>query len=79
MVAQRVPVMRLDDVQAKFTALLEQNRWLEEPDAVDVLREAFEREAWLDEDGYVPEGGVTLDDSDDAVDVGLLVQAVRQV
>ena len=69
--------MRRDDDEQKFMALIEQNRWLEEPDAVDVLREAFEREPWVDEDGVVPMGHVTLDDSD-AVDIGQMVGTVRQ-
>lgn len=34
MVDQRVPKLRKDDDVAKFTALIEQNRWLVEPDAV---------------------------------------------
>jgi len=74
MVAQREPVLRKDDVRAKFNALIEQNRWLTEPDAVDVLREAFEREAWIDDEGVMPSGHVTLDDSDEAVDIGQLAK-----
>lgn len=77
MVGCRVPSLRGDDTEAKFKALIEQNRWLEEPDAVDVLREAFEREAWIDDDGAMPAGHVTLEPGDDAVDIGQLAQDAR--
>lgn len=77
MVDQRAPRLRKDDDGAKFNALIEQNRWLVEPDAVDVLREAFEREAWIDDDGAMPMGDVTLEPGDEAVDIGQLAQDAR--
>ena len=79
MVDQRVPKPRKEDDEAKFKALIEQNRWLVEPDAVDVLREAFEREAWIDDEGVMPEGHVTLEPGDDAIDIGQLARNARPV
>ncbi len=73
MVGCRVPVRRKDDDEQKFMALIEQNRWLEEPDAADVLREAFEREPWVDDEGVVPSGHVTLDDGEQ-LDIGSLLR-----
>jgi len=75
-VDRRAPKMRQDDDEAKFNALLEQNWWLGHPDEIDVLREAFEREAWCDEDGVVPEGHVTLDDGEqyDVAQLGVMVR-----
>lgn len=52
----REPAMRKDDHGQRFDALVEQSIYVEE---LRVLREAFEREAWFDEDGVVPDGSVT--------------------
>lgn len=52
----RDAVQRKDDHAQRFTALREQSEHTEE---LRVLREAFEREAWLDEDGVVPTGTIT--------------------
>lgn len=59
----RVPVvdwreasMRKDDNEQRFEAMREVSEYAEE---LRVLREAFEREAWFDEEGVVPTGAVT--------------------
>lgn len=79
MVDQRVPKLRKDDDAAKFTALIEQNRWLVEPGAMDMLREAFEREARIDDEGLMPVGHVTLEPRHDAFDIVQLARDARPV
>ena len=55
-VAWREASMRKDDNAQRFVAMQELSEYAEE---LRVLREAFEREAWFDEDGVVPDGSVT--------------------
>jgi len=74
----REPKLTKKDNEERFAALMEQNRLLVEPDAVDALREAFEREPWFDEDGVQVAGDVLLDDGD-VVDIGQLAQRARHV
>ncbi|TDL78111.1 hypothetical protein E2L08_12490 [Palleronia sediminis] len=52
-VAWREPVLRKDDNAERFEAMASQSEHVTEMRA---LKEAFEREAWFDEDGYVPRG-----------------------
>ena len=46
---------------------------------MDVLREAFEREAWIDDEGVMPDGHVTLEPGDFAVDIEQLARDTRPV
>jgi hypothetical protein len=70
----RWPSKRMDDNAARFEALQEQSQHVQE---LRALREAFEREAWHDEDGYVPEGTLTSE-AGWQIDMGSMPITVRE-
>lgn len=65
---------RADDNAERIDALWDVSEYAQE---VRSLREAFEREAWHDEDGVVPVGMVTTV-AGWGIDIGALIGAVRQ-